>query len=126
MGRDKATGQGVVYAMEQWATDNDMDLGKITYFVQGFGNVGSWTARLLAPKGAKLLAVEDHTGSIGNPDGIDAEDLSAYVAKTRRRRRLSQGPGDLTTSPSCGPRPISSSRPRSRARLPPRPRLCST
>ncbi len=83
VGRDKATGQGVVYAMEQWAADNDMDLSKVTYFVQGFGNVGSWTARLLAPKGARLLAVEDHTGSIAHPDGIDAEDLTAYVVKTR-------------------------------------------
>jgi glutamate dehydrogenase (NAD(P)+) len=83
VGRDKATGQGVVYVMEQWAADNEMDLGKATYFVQGFGNVGSWTARLLAPKGAKLLAVEDHTGSIGNREGIDAEDLNAYVMKTR-------------------------------------------
>ncbi len=83
VGRDKATGQGVVYAMEQWAADNDMDLGKATYFVQGFGNVGSWTARLLAPKGSVLLAVQDHTGSIAHPDGIDAEDLSNYVAKTR-------------------------------------------
>jgi glutamate dehydrogenase (NAD(P)+) len=83
VGRDKATGQGVVYAMEQWAADNGMDLSKATYFVQGFGNVGSWTARLLAPKGAKLLAAEDHTGSIASPDGIDAKDLSDYVAMTR-------------------------------------------
>ncbi len=83
VGRDKATGQGVVYVMEQWAADNGMDLSQATYFVQGFGNVGSWTARLLAPKGSKLLAVEDHTGSIANPDGIDAEDLNAYVMKTR-------------------------------------------
>ncbi len=83
VGRDKATGQGVVYVMEQWAADNGMDLGKATYFVQGFGNVGSWTARLLAPKGSKLLAVEDHTGSIANPDGIDAEELNAYVTQTR-------------------------------------------
>lgn len=83
VGRDKATGQGVVFVMEQWAADNGMDLSKATYFVQGFGNVGSWTARLLAPKGAKLLAVEDHTGAIANPDGIDAEALNAYVMKTR-------------------------------------------
>ena len=83
VGRDKATGQGVVYAMEQWAGDNAVDLGQCSYFVQGFGNVGSWTARLLQPKGSTLLAVEDHTGSIANAAGIDAEDLSAYVAQTR-------------------------------------------
>ncbi len=83
VGRDKATGQGVVYVMEQWAADNRVDLGRSTYFVQGFGNVGSWTARLLAPKGSTLLAAEDHTGSICNDDGIDAEDLNVYVSKTK-------------------------------------------
>jgi glutamate dehydrogenase (NAD(P)+) len=83
VGRDKATGQGVVYSIEMWAQDNNLDLSRTTYFVQGFGNVGSWTARLLQPKGAKLLAAEDHTGSIANPDGIDAADLAAYVAVKR-------------------------------------------
>lgn len=79
VGRDKATGQGVVYIIEEWARDHAMDLSQATYFVQGFGNVGSWTARLLKPKGAKLLAAEDHTGAIGNPDGIDADELARYV-----------------------------------------------
>jgi glutamate dehydrogenase (NAD(P)+) len=82
VGRDKATGQGVVFVIEQWARDRGLDLGKVSYMVQGYGNVGSWTARLLKPHGAVLLAVEDHTGSIANPDGIDASDLAAYVAKT--------------------------------------------
>jgi glutamate dehydrogenase (NAD(P)+) len=49
--------------------------------VQGFGNVGSHAARIMQSRGARLLAVNDHTGSIANPDGIDAEDLAAYVAK---------------------------------------------
>jgi len=83
VGRDKATGQGVVYVIEQWARDRGVDLGKTTYTVQGYGNVGSWTARLLKPCGAKLSAVEDHTGAAANPDGIDADDLQAYVAATR-------------------------------------------
>ncbi len=80
LGRDKATGQGVVYCIEQWASDRRFDLSKATYFVQGFGNVGSWTARLLKPFGATLVAVEDHTGAIANPAGIDPEALSAHVA----------------------------------------------
>lgn len=83
IGRDKATGQGVVYTIELWAKDRNVDLSQTTYIVQGYGNVGSWTARLMKPHGAKLLAAEDHTGSIGNPNGIDADDLAAYVAKTR-------------------------------------------
>lgn len=79
-GRDKATGQGVVFMIERWAAEHGLNLSQATYFVQGFGNVGSWTARLLQPKGAQLLAVEDHTGAIANPDGIDATDLYHYVA----------------------------------------------
>jgi len=78
-GRDKATGQGVVYLIERWAADHGFNLEKATYTVQGFGNVGSWAARLLKALGAKLLAVEDVTGAIYNPDGIDPHSLAAYV-----------------------------------------------
>jgi glutamate dehydrogenase (NAD(P)+) len=78
-GREKATGQGVVYTIERWAEETGLNLSQATYFVQGFGNVGSWAARLMEPHGAKLLAVEDHTGAISNRDGIDPEDLSEYV-----------------------------------------------
>ena len=80
IGRDKATGQGVVFSLEDWAEDRSIDLADCSYFVQGFGNVGSWTARLLKPFGATLVAAEDHTGAIANPDGIDPEALTQYVA----------------------------------------------
>jgi glutamate dehydrogenase (NAD(P)+) len=81
VGRDKATGQGVVYLISEWAKDHNFDLGNATYIVQGFGNVGSWAARLLKPFGSKLLAVEDVTGAIANRDGIDPDDLTNYVQK---------------------------------------------
>lgn len=81
LGREKATGQGVVYCIEEWAKDNNFDLSQATYIVQGFGNVGSWAARLLKPKGAKLLAVHDVTGAIINKEGIDPDELAAYVKK---------------------------------------------
>jgi len=79
IGRDKATGQGVVFCIEQWAQDKKVDLSKTTYIVQGFGNVGSWASRLMNRHGATLIAVEDVTGVISNPKGIDPEDLAAYV-----------------------------------------------
>ena len=79
VGRDKATGQGVVNVVSFWAADHAFDLSRATYFVQGFGNVGSWTARLLAPTGAKLVAAQDHTGSVAQPAGIDPEALTAHV-----------------------------------------------
>lgn len=79
VGRVKATGQGVVFSIEKWAEDNQFDLKGATYFVQGFGNVGSWVARLLQPHGSILLAVEDATGAIYNADGIDVNELTEFV-----------------------------------------------
>lgn len=83
IGRTKATGQGVCFCVEQWAKDNNFDLSKATFMVQGYGNVGSWAARLIAKNGAKLVAVQDHTGTIICKDGIDAEKLAEYVAEKR-------------------------------------------
>lgn len=82
VGREKATGQGVVYTIEAWARDHGLDLSRATFFVQGFGNVGSWAARLLAPHGATMVAAQDHTGSIANPDGIDTTALADHVQRT--------------------------------------------
>jgi glutamate dehydrogenase (NAD(P)+) len=83
VGRDKATGQGLVYCLEIWAKHLGFDIKGSTFMVQGYGNVGSNAARIMQNRGARLLAVSDHTGSIGNPDGIDADELAAHVAKTR-------------------------------------------
>ncbi|NIM96337.1 MAG: glutamate dehydrogenase [Anaerolineales bacterium] len=78
-GRNKATGQGVVFLIERWAQDNAVDLNGATYFVQGFGNVGSWAARLMKANGVTLVAVEDQTGAISNPEGIDPEELLKFT-----------------------------------------------
>jgi len=83
LGRDKATGQGVVFLIEQWAKDNKFELDGATYTVQGFGNVGSWAARLLKKFGAKLIAVEDVSGSYACPEGADPDLLSKHVEKCR-------------------------------------------
>lgn len=79
VGRDKATGQGVVYTVQHWAADHGLDLANLTFTVQGFGNVGSWAARLLTRLGAKLVAVEDVTGGVRNQKGLDPDDLLRYV-----------------------------------------------
>jgi glutamate dehydrogenase (NAD(P)+) len=57
VGRNKATGQGIVYTIERWAKTRKFSLEGSTYFVQGFGNVGSWTAKLMKPLGAKSSPV---------------------------------------------------------------------
>lgn len=81
-GREKATGQGLVYVVEVLLPEMGIELNNMTYSVVGFGNVGSWTARLLKERGSTLKAVIDHTGAIRNDNGIDAEKLAAYVRKT--------------------------------------------
>lgn len=81
LGRDKATGQGVVFAIEEWAKERSFPLDAATYMVQGYGNVGSWAARLMKPHGSKLVAVEDITGAIVNPKGIDPDALADYVGR---------------------------------------------
>jgi glutamate dehydrogenase (NAD(P)+) len=47
--------------------------------VQGFGNVGAWTARLMQELGAKMVGVADAHGALAGPDGIDAEKLAQHV-----------------------------------------------
>lgn len=81
-GRDKATGQGLVYVLEELLPETGLDIRKISYSLIGYGNVGSWTGRLLQQHGAKLLTVMDHTGAIVNRQGIDAAALSEHVIKT--------------------------------------------
>ena len=78
-GRYKATGQGIVFLIEKWAKDHGFNLKSANYTVQGFGNVGSWAARLMKNHGSKLIAVEDITGIILNKEGIDPDDLTDYV-----------------------------------------------
>ncbi len=81
VGREKATGQGIVYCIEQWLTDHGSSAQDTSFIVQGFGNVGSWTARLLHEKGATLVAVEDHSGAISG-GCINPDELAAYVQRT--------------------------------------------
>eukprot|EP00752_Nemacystus_decipiens_P016093 g14389.t1 len=78
-GREKATGQGLVFVLEVMLPAMNIAPSNMTYSVIGFGNVGSWTARLLKERESTLTAVMDHTGSIRNHDGIDADELAEYV-----------------------------------------------
>jgi glutamate dehydrogenase (NAD(P)+) len=81
-GREKATGQGLVYVLDELLPGMGMDISKLTCSLIGFGNVGSWTARLLQARGTKLKAVMDHTGAIFDANGIDAEKLAAHVQQS--------------------------------------------
>lgn len=82
-GREKATGQGLVYALSTLAPAIELDCETSTFRVIGYGNVGSWTARLLERMGMRLTAVLDHSGAIYNPTGLDAERLARHARSYR-------------------------------------------
>jgi len=79
LGRDKATGQGVVHCVTEWAREKGFDLEGATVMVQGFGNVGSFTGVLLSMLGVSLVAVGDHTGYLHNPEGFNPHKLQDFV-----------------------------------------------
>ena len=68
-GREAATGRGVVFMVEEAAKSAGVKLNGARLAVQGYGNVGSWAARLAAELGCKLVAVSDAEGAIRNDDG---------------------------------------------------------
>ncbi|MCB1195612.1 Glu/Leu/Phe/Val dehydrogenase [bacterium] len=80
-GREKATGQGLVFVLEELLPELNLQFNNLSFSILGYGNVGSWTARLLCERGASLKAVGDHTGFIYNKSGIDAHDLAAYTMR---------------------------------------------
>ena len=82
-GRVDATGRGVTITIAEAAKFLGMDLNGARAVVQGFGNVGSWSAIHLANLGAKIIAVSDISGALYNSNGIDVHALHEYVAKNK-------------------------------------------
>ena len=83
LGRASATGFGTVYCLEQWAEKNGVSLEGSRFSIQGFGNVGSYAAIKLEELGGRLVAVNDHTATLIDPDGISAQQLANHVAEHR-------------------------------------------
>ena len=82
-GRDAATGRGVVYMLEEAAERQGLKLKGARVVVQGYGNVGSWAARLAAQHGCKLIAASDAEGAIRNDEGIDPNRLHEQASGGR-------------------------------------------
>jgi glutamate dehydrogenase (NAD(P)+) len=78
-GRADATGQGVLYTIEDAARRNGLDLRGATVAVQGFGNVGEAAARLLHAAGARVVAITDVYGGVMDDLGIDVPNLKRHV-----------------------------------------------
>ncbi|KAB5525277.1 hypothetical protein DKX38_023026 [Salix brachista] len=82
LGREAATGRGVVFATEALLAEHGMSIKGLTFAVQGFGNVGSWAAKIIHERGGKVVAVSDITGAVKNPNGIDIPELIRHKEST--------------------------------------------
>jgi glutamate dehydrogenase (NAD(P)+) len=80
LGRREATGRGVAYLARRVLSLKAINFGEATAVIQGFGNVGSYTAYELAQFGIKVIAVSDHTGAVYDAKGLDVAALAAHVS----------------------------------------------
>ena len=83
LGREQATGRGTMIITREACRAYKIDLKGAKVAIQGFGNVGSWTALLLAEQGAKIVAVSDVNGGLYVEGGIDVPKLFEHVKATR-------------------------------------------
>jgi glutamate dehydrogenase (NAD(P)+) len=81
LGRREATGRGVMIATREAARHLGLDITGLHIGIQGFGNVGSVSADLLAQAGAKIVAVTDWKGGVYNKRGLDIAKLLEYAAE---------------------------------------------
>ena len=84
LGRREATGRGIGYIVEQAAIHLGMELTKCSALVQGFGNVGSVTARELRRLGVNVVGVSDRSGGIYNPKGLPIEDVVRFKEQNKK------------------------------------------
>ena len=82
VGREDATGKGVVIISEEWAQSEGRTLKGARVVVQGFGNVGSFAALHFAERGALIVAVNDVRGGVRNDKGLDVPRLMEHVKTT--------------------------------------------
>ena len=91
LGRREATGRGVAYLTNRTMDMLNLEAGKCTAAVQGFGNVGSVAALSLARQGVKIIAASDAMGGVHNPKGLDLWALEKHMAAARTVAGFSGG-----------------------------------
>jgi glutamate dehydrogenase (NAD(P)+) len=83
-GREAATGYGVALITREMLARQGRTVEGTTVAIQGYGNVGSFTARFLHERGARVVAVSDAYGAIIRPEGIDVDELDRHVGVNRK------------------------------------------
>ncbi|OYV07627.1 MAG: glutamate dehydrogenase [Verrucomicrobiales bacterium VVV1] len=81
-GRTQATGHGVAFLASSALHKQNLSVEGATAVIQGFGNVGSYTASTMANYGIKVCGISDVNGAIWNDNGLDVYQLKEHVAKT--------------------------------------------
>jgi glutamate dehydrogenase (NAD(P)+) len=98
LGREEATGRGVVNVTLEAMKHLKLDIAKATVAVQGFGNVGSHTARIMREAGAKVIAVSDKSGGLYDPKGLDIPALLTRYQADGHRPLHEAGVGERITN----------------------------
>lgn len=84
LGRSEATGRGVMFTANSVLQKLGLEINNTTVAIQGMGNVGGITAKLLYKEGMKIVAVSDVSGGIYNPDGLNIPGILEYLSKDRK------------------------------------------
>ena len=102
-GRLEATGRGVAHLVGRAMEALDLPIVGATAVIQGFGNVGSISAKALAERGVRITAVSDHTAAYHDPKGLDIASLLAHAARhgvlAGFSTELATDPAELLTLP---------------------------
>ena len=78
LGRNEATGRGLAYTVREAAKKRGIDMKQATVVVQGFGNAGQFSSKLVEEQGAKIIAASDSQGAIINTNGISMDALMKF------------------------------------------------
>ena len=84
LGRSEATGRGVMLTTKNILAKMGIPMEGTDVVIQGMGNVGSISAKLLHREGMKVVAVSDVSGGIYNPDGLNIPAILEYLSKDRK------------------------------------------
>jgi len=92
LGRDEATGRGVMIATEEFLKTQGRKLSDASFVIQGFGNVGSHAARLFAQACGRINGIGDHTASFYDDKGLDVASALAWVRQKKILKGWDGGP----------------------------------
>ena len=110
-GREAATGRGCVYMFREAAPQLGLTPAETTFAVQGYGNVGSWAARIMQQLGCKMVGVSDANGAIRSDAGHRRQRARRTTSRRAARSRSSRAPS-RSTPMTCSPSRATCSSPR--------------